>query len=96
MKKKLFSELEQSIKESGRILRNESKPKRVFKFAEPDVRLIRRRLRLSQDKFSMLLGISAATLRNWEQRRRKPQGAARVLLRVAAKNPKSVLEAVHG
>ena len=40
-------------------------------------------------------GISLATLRNWEQGRRQPTGAVRVLLRVAAKHPKAVLEAVR-
>ncbi len=96
MKDKLFKELAQSIKQGSRILRGESKPSRTFKYDDPDVRAIRRRLRLSQNKFSSLLGISPATLRNWEQHRRKPHGPARVLLRVAAKNPKSILEAVHG
>jgi putative transcriptional regulator len=96
MKKELFAELVQSIKEGGRILKGAAKPKRSFKYDEPDVCAIRERLGLSQVKFSTLLGISPATLRNWEQRRRKPHGAARVLLRIAAKNPKSVLEAVHG
>lgn len=43
-----------------------------------------------------MLGISAATLQNWEQGRRQPSGAARVLLRVAAKHPEVVLEAVAG
>jgi putative transcriptional regulator len=92
----LFKELAQSIKQGGRILRGESKPSRTFKYGEPDVRAIRYQLGLSQNRFSSLLGISLATLRNWEQRRRRPQGPARVLLRVAAKNPKSILEAVHG
>jgi putative transcriptional regulator len=96
MKKELFAELVESIQEGGKILRGAAKPKRSFKYDEPDARVIRERLGLSQHKFSVLLGISAATLRNWEQRRRKPHGAARVLLRIAAKNPKSVLEAVHG
>ena len=95
MKKELFEELVESIKEGDRILKG-AKPKRAFKFEEPDVCAIRERLGLSQYKFSTLLGISPATLRNWEQHRRKPHGAARVLLRIAAKNPKSVLEAVHG
>ncbi len=40
-------------------------------------------------------GISPATVRNWEQGRRQPTGAVRVLLRVAAKHPKAVLEAVR-
>src|SRR5947209_16702194 len=96
MKKELFEELAESIKEGGRILKGAAKPKRAFKFEEPAVCAIRERFGLSQHKFSALLGISPATLRNWEQRRRKPHGAARVLLRIAAKNPKSVLEAVHG
>jgi putative transcriptional regulator len=52
----------------------------------------RTRLRLSQIKFAQLLGISVKTLHNWEQGRRKPTGAARVLLRVAARHPEVVLE----
>ncbi len=87
MKKELFEELVESIKEGGRILKGRAKPKRAFKYDELDVRKIRERLHLSQTKFSALLGISPATLRNWEQSRRKPHGPARVLLRVAEKNP---------
>ena len=96
MKKELFEELVESIKEGGRILKGRAKPKRAFKYDELDVKKIRERLGLSQTKFSALLDISPATLRNWEQSRRKPHGPARVLLRIAEKNPKSVLEAVHG
>ncbi|MDR0902929.1 MAG: helix-turn-helix domain-containing protein [Opitutaceae bacterium] len=54
----------------------------------------RRRLRLTQDEFSTLLGVSRRTLENWEQGRRSPTGAARVLIQVAAAHPKTVLEAV--
>jgi len=53
-------------------------------------------LKLSQDKFANILGISVGTLRGWEQGRRKPNRAAEVLIRVAAKNPKAVLEAANG
>lgn len=52
----------------------------------------RTRLRLSQNKFAALLGISVKTLHNWEQGRRKPTGAARVLLRLAWRHPEIVLE----
>jgi putative transcriptional regulator len=52
----------------------------------------RSKLQLSQGKFAELLGISVKTLHNWEQGRRKPTGAARVLLRVAARHPEVVLE----
>ena len=54
----------------------------------------REALGLSQSEFAKLLGVSKATLQNWEQGRRKPTGAARVLLLVAARSPKTVLEAV--
>ena len=42
---------------------------------------------LSQEKFAALLGISARTLRDWEQGRRTPSGAAKTLLRIAARHP---------
>jgi putative transcriptional regulator len=60
----------------------------------PNVVALRARFRLSQAKFAALLGISTATLRNWEQGRRVPEGPARVLLRVGARHPDAVLSAV--
>jgi putative transcriptional regulator len=42
---------------------------------------------LSQQKFADMLGVSARTLQDWEQGRRKPTGAARSLLAIAAKRP---------
>jgi len=56
------------------------------------VKKIRDQYGLSQDKFAILMGISTATLRNWEQGRRKPEGPARVLLQVAAKHPDALLD----
>jgi putative transcriptional regulator len=58
-----------------------------------DAARARARLGLTQEKFAALLGISPATLRNWEQGRRQPTGAAKVLLKVALRNPRVVLEA---
>ena len=55
-----------------------------------DVSAIRKELGLSQDQFALFMGVSAATLRNWEQERREPQGPARSLLLVAAKQPQAV------
>jgi putative transcriptional regulator len=55
---------------------------------------VRERLGLSQQELADLLGISRRTLENWEQGRREPTGAAKVLLRVAAANPEAVLKAV--
>ena len=94
MKKELFDELLESVREGGEILRGERDPSRVFSLAEPDVRGLREKHGLSQPKFAALMGISVGTLRNWEQGRRKPEGSARVLLRVVERHPEVVLETV--
>ena len=60
----------------------------------PDVRAIRRQLHMSQHEFAEAYRIPLATLKNWEQGRRAPSGAARTLLLVAAKHPKALLEVV--
>ena len=96
MKDKLFAELLESVRQGGAILRGQLKASRLFRFEEPDVRAVREGYGLSQSKFAALMGISPATLRNWEQGRRKPEGSAQVLLRVVARHPEAVLEAVGG
>jgi putative transcriptional regulator len=58
-----------------------------------DVPAIRRTLGLSQPEFARFMGVSVATLRNWEQARREPQGPARSLLLVAKKQPEAVIKA---
>ncbi len=57
-----------------------------------DVPAIRRSTGLSQTAFAGRIGVSVATLRNWEQGRRRPEGPARVLLSVIARNPRIVEE----
>jgi putative transcriptional regulator len=55
-----------------------------------DVPGIRKELGMSQGEFALFMGVSPGTLRNWEQERREPQGPARSLLLVAAKQPRAV------
>lgn len=95
MSDELFAELIQSIRDGGAILRGEKEPSRSFVVETPDVRHIREGFQLSQAEFAALLGISLRTLQNWEQGRRIPQGAARVLLQVAAKHPEAVWDVVQ-
>jgi putative transcriptional regulator len=93
MKKALFEELKQSLREAGQIKRGERKPSRVFRIdPRNDIVRVRGKLGLSQTKFAAILGISADTLQNWEQGRRSPTGPARVLLRIAARHPKVLLD----
>jgi putative transcriptional regulator len=91
----LFEDLVASVREGGAILRGEKAPSRTFGLEGPEVKLIRARYRLSQQEFAAMLGISAATLRNWEQGRRRPEGPARVLLQVAARHPRAVWDVVR-
>src|SRR5688572_12235028 len=95
MKEEMFSELIASIREGGKILRGKKKPSRTFVIEAPNVKKIRTGYKLSQSEFAALMGISVKTLRNWEQGRRSPEGAARVLLQIAAKHPKIVWDVVR-
>jgi putative transcriptional regulator len=59
-----------------------------------DVRSIREKTGMSQQRFCAAFGISIGTLRHWEQGLRSPRGAARVLLKVVEHNPKAVIKAI--
>lgn len=59
-----------------------------------DVRAIRRKTGLSQAKFAARFGFTADAVRNWEQGRRRPEGPARVLLKVIEREPEAVLRAL--
>lgn len=52
----------------------------------------RSRTGLSQEEFARLLGVSVRTLQDWEQGRREPTQAARMLLRVACTYPDVLLK----
>jgi putative transcriptional regulator len=94
MKKKDFDDLIESIREVGRIRRGEAKPSREFFYSAEAVAAIRARGDKSQSEFAKMIGVSVATLQNWEQGRRVPNGPALALLRVVAANPRVVESAL--
>ena len=59
-----------------------------------DVKAIRRRLGLSQRQFSERFGFRVDAVQNWEQGRRRPEGAARALLTVIDREPDAVRRAL--
>ena len=97
MRKDLFDQLVESVKQMKDIEAGRLKPSRVTRAEDllrgesPNVAALRARFKLSQAKFAALLGISVNTLQNWEQNRRRPDGPAKVLLRVAATHPDALL-----
>lgn len=60
----------------------------------PQVRVIRRALRLSQEEFSLRFEIPLGTLRDWEQGRKEPDAAGRAYLKVIARDPEAVFAAL--
>jgi len=96
MRKNDFDSLVESIRQAGKIRRGDAAPSRVTKYRAVDVKAIRHRLGQSQSEFARMIGVSVATLQNWEQGRRHPEGPARALLTVAAENPKAVAAALGG
>jgi putative transcriptional regulator len=93
---KLGKRLIKAADEALAIARGEADPKtyRVHVPTEIDVRKIRRRLKLSQAEFATKFGLSVATVREWEQHRRKPEGPARVLLKIIKEEPEAVSRAL--
>jgi DNA-binding transcriptional regulator YiaG len=57
-----------------------------------NVAALRRFVGLTQSQFAQAMGISVHTLRNWEQGRRRPEGPAIGLLRIAARHPRIIRE----
>jgi len=58
------------------------------------VKLVRRRLSLTQAEFARRFQVSLGTVRDWEQGRRQPDGPAQVLLWVIDREPEAVLRAL--
>ncbi len=67
---------------------------RVHVIEVPDVRAIRRKLRLSQQEFARKYRIPLPTLKNWEQGRRQPDAPAAAYLHVIALRPREISEAL--
>jgi putative transcriptional regulator len=95
MKKENFEKLVASIKEAGEIKAGRQAPSRVDEIKPPEIKIVRDKLNVSQHEFALMIGVSLRTLQNWEQGRRKPEGPAKALLRVASRNPRAVLDALH-
>jgi len=81
-KRDIGSELLQSVREM-----KSNRRARVHRVAVPVVVSVRLKSELSQARFAELLGVSVRTLQDWEQGRREPSGAAKTLIRIAAKRP---------
>ena len=58
-------------------------------------RRVRQRMGVSQAEFALRIEVSLETIRNWEQGKRSPTGAAKALLRLLDKSPELALLALR-
>jgi len=95
MDEKLFGQLVDSLRWAKAHAAGKAvKGGRVTVVEQVDVKRIRAATGLTQDRFADLIHVKAATLRNWEQGRRRPTGPAQALLKVIEREPKAALKAL--
>lgn len=72
---------------------------RAFRVHVPeavDIKKLRRKMKLTQVAFAGRYGFTVGAVRDWEQGRRQPEAAARILLKVIEKRPDIVAEVLAG
>ena len=91
---KFSNDLVKSIGEACELAEGKRNASRVHLVEVPDVRAIRRKLRMSQTEFAERYRIPLPTLKNWEQGRRQPDAPASAYLHVIARRPREISEAL--
>jgi len=92
---KMFEDMKRGLEEVDAFLAGESAGYKVTLPAEIDVKSIRKRLKMTQARFSDTFGFSLDAVKHWEGGRRTPESSARAFLTVIARNPGAVIEALH-
>lgn len=99
MTKKAFDGIMQGLQEAlAYVQGDESMAARVHypKIKPVSIKTARKKVGLSRDAFAQAFGLSAATLRKWENGERQPTGAARALLAIISREPEAALRAIRG
>jgi len=94
MMSKAFEEISAGLDDAIKHARGQSSKIVLHKPEAIDVRAIRQKTGMSQQRFCATFGISLGTLRHWEQGLRIPRGPARVLLKVVDHDPQAVIRVV--
>jgi putative transcriptional regulator len=91
----MFDNLMTGLNEVDAFLGGETAGYKVNLPAEVDVKSIRKRLEMTQARFSDTFGFSLDAVKHWEGGRRTPESSARAFLTVIARNPNAVIAALH-
>lgn len=92
---RMFNDLMTGLDEVEAYLEGKTAGYRVHLPSNVDVKRIRKRLKMTQARFSDTFGFSLDAVKHWEGGRRTPESAARAFLIVIEKNPAAVLAALH-
>jgi len=92
---KMFNDLMTGLDEVDAFLSGQRAGYKVTLPEEIDVKGIRRKLRMTQARFSDTFGFSLDAVKHWEGGRRTPEASARAFLTVIARNPVAVITALH-
>ena len=91
---KAFNEISTGLGDAIKHAKGKKNQVVVHKPETINVKAIRAKTCMSQQRFCATFGISLGTLRHWEQGLRSPRGPARVLLKVVDNDPKAVIRAI--
>jgi putative transcriptional regulator len=91
----MFSDLMNGLEEVDSFLAGKTAGYKVSVSTDVDVKTIRKRLNMTQAKFSDAFGFSIDAVKHWEGGRRTPEASARAFLTVISRNPTAVLDALH-
>jgi putative transcriptional regulator len=91
----MFEDLMSGLDEVEAFLAGDTTGYKVNLPAEVDVKGIRKRLKMTQARFSDTFGFSLDAVKHWEGGRRTPESSARAFLTVIARNPSAVIAALH-
>ena len=91
----LFQDMMAGLDEVESFLTGERSGYKVSLPSEVDVKGIRKKLRMTQARFSDTFGFSLDAVKHWEGGRRVPEAAARAFLTVISRNPTAVILALH-
>jgi putative transcriptional regulator len=90
-----FEKLMESVRQADRIIAGAEEPSRVTEVPALRVKQLRAKLGLTQSQFAALVHVEVATIRNWEQGRRQPEGPALALLTALENDPEHVIAALN-
>jgi|SRR4051812_33859696 len=91
MSRKAFDKIAEGLNEALAIASGAAQPARLYVPAEINVRAIRAKTGMAQDRFASAFGFTVHQVRQWEQGRHRPLGAMRAYLMVIDRNHEEIL-----